>query len=265
MDLDVEYGEYLQQTAKLTHKQQDYLRSLSSDIFADATQILNKDISAWEDIKISDKSRLFRGLESRKKISEDAAAKFSQLSLTDVSNKVRRDITDVSELTLTDMKRFFAPSRFSLFSIDMPLVVNEDYEYGKQESTLCEGGYMYYLRFFNLAMVDYDTQDLSTIEKLLSKLPLTYRIYETFNGYHIFITSLQIPYSSEEVPELLRSLGCDEYYIKFSQKNGYKVRLTKKKDRPETFVAKYIKKIGTAEEFPENLKLLQLHDRLLQE
>ena len=46
-------------------------------------------------------------------------------------------------------------------------------------------------------MIDYDNKNLEELHKLLDKYDFAYKIYETRNGYHVYITSHKIPYNDK--------------------------------------------------------------------
>lgn len=263
MNLDDIYEEYIGSSAELTEKQKLYLEKISTNFFEDASEILERKILSWKDIKNSDTKKLFNKLESKCKIDKETVKKIAKISIADIEKKCNRKIKTREDITISDMKKIFSENKFGLFSIDRPIHIELNYEYGKQESELCDEGYMYYLRFFNLMMIDIDNKNLDDIKKLLLEFGETFRIYETYKGYHIFITSRKIPYNSDMVPEIMAYLKCDSYYILFCQKNGYKIRLNKKKDRGETFISKYLETIGTKDELHENVELMMIHDKYI--
>jgi len=138
-------------------------------------------------------------------------------------------------------KKYFRPIR----NVIEILHSNIDYEIGIQKSKYCKDGFMKYIKFYEMMMIDIDnnhnTDRANDIEKLyilLDKLEekiyakicqyLKYRIYKTRNGYHIFITSHIINYNSKIAEQIARLIGCDEWYILYFKYHGYCVRLSPK-------------------------------------
>lgn len=152
-----------------------------------------------------------------------------------------------------------------------PIVVKPNYEYGWQESPKCPNNKLYYLTFYDFLMIDIDDPvkngilnfDLLEIKLILNYL--TARIYKTYNGYHIFITSETVYYKSEKAKELMDLLDCDLYYSTFSQLNGFKIRLNPKirEKNDELIAAEYLTKLGNQPENPYLLDLLLLHDKYI--
>ena len=58
----------------------------------------------------------------------------------------------------------------------------------------------------------------------------------------------------------MSSLDCDLYYSTFLFLNGFKVRLNPKLRDGEIIAAEYITTIGSEQEDPKLLHLLELHD-----
>ena len=163
-----------------------------------------------------------------------------------------------------------------------PIISTPIYEYGWQESNICPDNKLYYLVFYDLLMVDIDNNDLvpslnnaqlitpdstsnyiNNLDIQLKLYGLTARVYQTYNGYHIFITSHNINHKSLEAQRLMAALHCDIYYMTFSYLNGFKVRLNPKMRDDEYIAANYIATIGCQNEDNELVKLLTLHDDLI--
>jgi len=121
---------------------------------------------------------------------------------------------------------------------------------------------MKYISFRNLMMIDWDTQDLSEIKSLLENVNLTVSIYKTTNGYHGYCLNKRLLYWKFSTLKYMKILKCDWWYIVYSHKYGFTVRLNKKfKDEP--FVEKYIETVGTEPILPEFQELLQFKDSLV--
>ena len=121
---------------------------------------------------------------------------------------------------------------------------------------------LFYFSFYNVMMIDWDELTLSEIEEIITKYnednasstsknidsnirnePLTFAIYQTHNGYHGYCVSK--PFAVDfKTMKLMKTLRCDPLYIQHCMKNGFIVRLSKKHDRDEPFVEKFVKYIG---------------------
>lgn len=155
-----------------------------------------------------------------------------------------------------------------------PIISSSNYEYGWQESTKCPDNRMYYIVYYDLLMVDIDSNRnvetlelqvhaLEALEEQVLGMNLTGRLYQTYNGYHFFVTSKPIYHKSAEATSIMDILHCDTYYMAFAYLNGYKVRLNPK-DRPdEAVAATYLRTIGAEPEDPDLVALLHLHDTYL--
>ena len=159
---------------------------------------------------------------------------------------------------LEDVDKFFA------MSFNHIINASNKYEYGWQTSNKCLDNKMYYLKFYDLMMIDIDNIEkspdiLNEIKSTAMRLNLTIRIYETYNGYHVFITSMKINFRScLNIGRCFKNY--DPYYLAYSFKVGFKIRLNFKLNRNETYVAKYLETYGEEKEIKSLLKLLSLHD-----
>jgi len=150
-----------------------------------------------------------------------------------------------------------------------PIISNESYEYGWQESDKCPNGKMYYITFYDFLMVDIDDINLniSHLNDMMIELGFVGRLYRTYNGYHLFLTSHSFYHKSKETKEIMLLLGCDLFYITFSYLNGFKIRLNPKIRDEEYIAAEYHSIIGPYQNIPENTQLLHflsIHDKYLQ-
>jgi len=79
-------------------------------------------------------------------------------------------------------------------------------------------------------------------------------IYKTYNGYHVFLMSHCFGYYDNDTQNLMKFLGCDQWYIVFSCKNGYKIRLNPKSNRPdnmpETVISDFVMSYGKGKPLP---------------
>jgi hypothetical protein len=212
-------------------------------------------------------------------------------TLTELRQILKREDVYLDKITLNEYHRIVQvkinPKSLRLFTINHPITITEDYEYGWQESKLCPEGKMFYLKFNTLCMLDLDADvrsisqrleddgsveaetqeaakfDLQRIEALTLEMDLTVRIYATHNGYHIFITSRPIHYSDPDLEVITAKFESDIYYRIFCQRFGYKIRLNAKLGREETIIAKFVAAFGHQPEDPQLLDFLAVHDAYL--
>lgn len=158
------------------------------------------------------------------------------------------------------------PDKFSLWIKEHPILSEDEWEFGYQESTLFNDNKMYYLKFYNMMMLDFDN---FTLDELLDHLKqfdkFRFRIYQSYGGFHVFIISRMIPYNHPLSSELAKEMLSDIYYNMFSYKTGYKIRLSKKIGRNEIFVSKYIMDYGDIKKsvHPLCAQLIKIHDYFL--
>lgn len=192
----------------------------------------------------------------------------------DEINKVLKRDVIIEELTRFELQRIMNTlyNRHALGAkvYNHPIISTGNYEYGWQESSKCPDGKLYYIVFYDLLMIDLDTNiDVSMIQSLLlerlSQLKLTGRLYKTYNGYHLFITSKSLNHKSNETKYVMGVLGCDIFYNTFSYLNGFKVRLNPKLRDNEIVAAEYIGVIGEEPEDNNLLQLLGMHDEYIRE
>jgi hypothetical protein len=193
---------------------------------------------------------------------------------------LKRDVV-IETLRQFDVKKILNVLRFSdNFSpkiFNHPIVSTYYYEYGWQESKASPDNQLYYLAFYELLMIDLDNYgpmisnsessnnliDIECLDNKLKSLELTARIYITYNGYHIFITSHFIHHKSDYAWYLMSELNCDVYYMIFSHLNGFRVRLNPKLRADENIAAQYITTVGLGSELSDLCELLNFHDSLI--
>ncbi len=131
-----------------------------------------------------------------------------------------------------------AKKKTSLFVKECPLTVEENWEYGYQYSQLCPDSKMYYLKFFDMLVIDWDNTNLEEVQQRCSMTKgMTWAIYRTHNGYHAILLNKKISYDSAEALALMNMMSCDPFYISFSSRNGFKLRLSPKINREEKCIA----------------------------
>lgn len=224
--------ESLQKEFKISEKQKEFIIKLcnNEDIFKKISEIIKTEVKDWDDIK-------------------------TKYQVSSIINTLKRKQKDFKQKDVD----------FSIKIKETPIEVTEGYEIGYQYSNYGKDQKLYYIKFFDMMMLDYDgeTNTLEYIKTLIKKYDYSYRIYKTYNGYHIFITSEYLRYNNYQF--LMRKFCCDEYYCKFTFKYGYKVRLNPKIDREEEIVATFIESYNPKNipEKDELIELLKIHDKLL--
>lgn len=117
------------------------------------------------------------------------------------------------------------------------LIDNEDYYIAIDMLTNT-----YYICYRNLMMIDCDNYKFEgDIIATLVKYPhLYFRIYQSRNGYHVFILNKSFDYKSDESIELMINLHCDFYYTVYTYLRGWCVRLNKKRPEQEDILYKWV-------------------------
>jgi hypothetical protein len=131
----------------------------------------------------------------------------------------------------TSVKLISYTMRRSLLKPQRLLIDENDYYVGVDLNTNT-----YYICYRNLMMLDIDrykqdagTDTLNDIKSKVAARPeLAFRIYESRNGYHLFVLNRGFDYTSDEAIRLMWELGCDYHYIVYSHLRGWSVRLNKK-------------------------------------
>lgn len=185
------------------------------------------------------------------------------------------DVYDYNDIRLYDIRKLIKTnSDLNLLSMiqdrsNIPMNKTKvlkhtvDYEYGIQESKYCLNNEMYYLKYFDIMMLDYDNKSLEEIYLLLDKR-FSYRIYKTFKGYHVFIVSNRINYN-EQIQLVITSLfKADTMYSYYSYFNGYNIRLTPKIGYDERVTNEFIGTFGDSPADPdiENILINTLENNI---
>lgn len=264
------------QNYQLSDKQKYFIKSLCDHIYPNqsvfdiVSDLMGKPISDWSDLSSKDVRILISKLINRKPITPSQTVMIQgSFTIDDINTKLRLDppVSNYSDLNNWHVKRLLATvKKFNLRPVDHPLEATIDYEYGYQDSDLCKDNKMYYLKLYDLMMLDYDDIDYDHMLNILEPYldDSCFRIYETHNGYHVFVMSRTFNYSDPSATRLMKQLQCDDYYVMFCHKNGYKIRLSYKLDRNETFLAKYLWTVGNEDLIdPECERLIKIHDKYI--
>jgi hypothetical protein len=188
-------------------------------------------------------------------------------------NKIlKKDYKDISELTSKDCSVL----TFKLKSMGMFLVKfidKDNYEFDTLEYTssyvLCnqynkyKKSNMKILILRKMLMLDYDDKSYEEIQEILQKTREKYRVYKTFKGYHAYCVSKEYSSKNYKTLQIMYDLGCDPLYISYTYFFGWCVRLTKKLDREEPFVERFVGSIGTGESLEILLDVLDKKDEFI--
>lgn len=165
---------------------------------------------------------------------------------------------DFSELTHSDIcslfKKFAVPVSVDIRNLDYIIKEEtDDYIIGEQFNKRTGNKIMDIIAFKNLMVLDYDIKGcsektkselLKSIVDRLSVEPYSFRIYETFGGYHVYCTSKIFSYKSHSTYSLMKRLECDPFYIGFTKYVGFAVRLNRKPNRDEVFIERFVTNIN---------------------
>lgn len=280
MDLQTLKLKYRKKPAsKISEKQKLYLESLQNKhnvTHEQLEQVLDKSFVSYSELTHADCSAIIRYFKSNViPLSEKQNAWLRSIfgdDMSVISKLCKREITDYDQLFINDIKRLtkYNPSfnfhkfvmNFKMRCNDQAIDCGDGYEYGKQHSEYGVDGWMYYIKFNYLMMLDYDDcEDIQPhISKLLQACPsFILRIYKTYNGYHVFIMSHEFDHYSIQNVLFMNSMGCDPWYAAFAYKNGYRIRLSKKKDRDETYIHQFVDEVCG----PEATERLAINDELI--
>lgn len=259
---------YNAQREKTTDKQINYIQSLYNATGTHKSEFTERVHNA----NVLEEQQVFVLIEDLKR-----KVPISPIQLIQILNQFdEEDILSIlkksiDELTLKDGEILLSgPDKFKPWIKEHPIISEEHWEYGWQESDQFLDDKMYYLKFYDMLMLDIDSREQSeeTLEKLIDCLKsytnLRFRVYQSYGGFHIFITSSLIKYNDEIVFGLTKALGGDIYYALFANKTGFKVRLSPKLGRTESFISKYICDVGASKVDPVCEELIKIHDFYIQ-
>jgi hypothetical protein len=258
-------------TVTLSVKQINYLENLCANLdvlpLAAATTYLKRQIHSMYELTRMEFIRFIYHLRAKQPLRPH---QLQEIRENYVEEKLAV-IFKVPEIRYEELRYFhyqvLFENRFKTTYHDHPLengrVGECDYEYGWQESALCLDGKLYYLKFYDFLMLDYDKL---TLEEVLAKLQpflaeYQFRIYQTYAGYHVYLISHQM--NHRYAKEFMRQLDCDFFYTKFVYNNGFKIRLTKKEGRPEEFLEKFCLEVGEGQQDSRCLSALEIRARFL--
>lgn len=281
LDLTETWHRFKNRSFEISAKQRFFIEKLMQSLGIEGeqprldylTEMMRRPITSWKDLNPDEVSKAIYILKQRQKPSRPTLAEVKKLYSIDEINQIFSKqkypnlITDYEELTqgrtnlLLNQKK-----RFKTIYKDHPIEATMDYEYGWQDSPLCQDSRMSYLKFYDLLMLDYDELSYDEVIAILQPMRDShyFEIHQTHNGYHVFLLSELLNHRNAAATALMTRLKCDHFYILFCYDNGFKIRLSKKLDRDETFIARVVGRYGNEALLnPECQKLLDLFHSFL--
>ncbi len=285
MDLTATWQEFKARPFTVSAKQQSLILTLAkklkptapstdAELFAQLSIYLKREISGWADLKADDISRVIYILKSQQAPTKtDLKIVSDSYMLEEVNHTLLKANPHHQPMTAYDCLNHGQVQlllgykrRFKTQYQDHPLTANVDYEYGWQESPLCHHNKMYYLKFYDLLMLDYDDITHQQLIDILTPLAndCYFEIHQTFNGYHVFLMSELLNHRDPRAKQLMINLKTDHYYMMFCYTNGYKIRLSRKLGRDETLISKSVGTFGNAQKLNRDCqKLLEIFSQHL--
>jgi len=172
-----------------------------------------------------------------------------KLSIDKISTILQREIKTYEEITLFDFNSLLLHPSVSIFRLISNIApvkhffiteYSTDYEIGfTYLSHKTKNCFIKYIKFYNLFVLDYDLNKDQTKESLLKKIKesldirFSYKIYETYNGYHVFLLSCPIQHNSKYMLNLASAFKSDPFYILYTHYYGYSIRISHKIGRNE--------------------------------
>lgn len=212
-------------------------------------------------------------LESKKK----KLVHVENLDFDEISKILKKQIHTIDDLTRFDYYRLsttpkynfsYCLTHFNLKNQDCIIESHFEYEYGYQMSDLIDNGKLYYLKFYDFMMIDYDAIQLDDVISILENYykdndDILFYIYKTYNGYHLYYMSSLCSHVDKSTCFTMRNLHCDPWYILFSHKNGFKIRLSKKKDRNENLIQEFVTSWGNGKAHQKCLQYISILDHYM--
>ncbi len=276
-----------ERTNNITVGQLDYVKRLidklisqsyiywAMSFFVDKDRLFNKclqkqfSVTDSSAIKYRDYSKLVKSIECSVKLTKEELEIIEKLfTPEEVVNICSKKVDQLCMNDLKKLLRYNANISFNIMINDASnipknknhiLQATDSYEYGIQESKCCHNNEMFYIKFYDMMMLDYDTNNYSTVIKYLEpfKNDYVFAIYSTFKGYHVFIVSEVHSYNNEQSIQLALLMGCDPMYIVYCKYNGYNVRLSPKIGYDENITHEFVEFYGQGIILPEFRKLIK--------
>jgi hypothetical protein len=257
VEYDANYESY-----KITEKQIAYIKTLIEEVYnpEEKEKYLNIDLISL------DKVQIFNLIKELKKIIPAnmlyLTSLYHRFSGWHIKKLLKKEDGDAI-ITQYDAELILkTPDKFSLWLKEHPIRSEEHWEYGWQENSAFTDGKMEYLKFYDMMMLDYDNFEYDElISHLKGFVNHRFRIYKTYAGFHVFITSDIIPYNSDYSKDISKYLLSDIHYNIFCSKTGYKIRLSPKLGRTEIKLCEYITDLGTVPTNELCSYLIKVHDK----
>lgn len=242
----------------------DYNRLISIIEDWKKTKPSDKQIKALEELGITDFTNinkitaltLIEDLNKKKKLNEEQLTFLkNNISISEINEVLNENKTkDYEELTMYEFKKICKSIKFSFNNIivnyipkryNLPLIYSFDHEVGVSQERANLSNYIYYIKFYEMLILDFDKITFEEVTERLKPLnKLLFRIYKTFNGYHAFCISDKISYNSNEAIEIARITNCDPWYIIYFKYHAYCIRISAKHNRNEENVHTFVSDFG---------------------
>ena len=201
-----------------------------------------------------------------KHILDSQSIQLSKFTNKDVNELNHKDIVEIFKILDIPMTPILNNYKYIIEYEDSQL----NYIIGRQLH-LKKNTEMKLICFKDFVIIDWDIPKDTNKKEFLKELkirlhnfPYTFYIYETYNGFHGYIMNQKMWFADWNTIKLLKELNCDEFYIGFTRKVGFVVRLNKKTDRNEEFIEKFVCQINDYPILNENQLLLDIKDDLIQ-
>ncbi len=255
-DIDLDYDKvYLifqeWKLQKPSEKQINLIKQLSSDYDTN-------NLTKYEAIN------LIEDLHKKKLINEDQINVLkNNISIEEINKQLKINLLNYNKIikginfSFKNIVNGYIPKRLNL-----PLIISSNYEIGISQERSDLNTYIYYMKFYDIMVLDYDNINY---EELINRLKIfkdkfLFRIYKTHNGYHVFIISHYISYNSNEMILISNDLKCDPWYTIYCKYHGYCIRISPKNGRNEEYTHKFITNYGLGDINFEIMKYINLFD-----
>ena len=267
----------------ITGKQKIYLINTYNNIYLNknidellifCNSIISREIKQIDNLNYSETKLIIDKLHTKLKIINFG----NEIGIKNLSILLNKKINSINDLTRKDYNNIiFNPNiNFNHCLDNLHLIFKKekiierylDYEYGEQDTEICENNTMKFLKFYDFLMLDYDNINENQLDNILTNSELNlenhlFYIYKTFNGFHLFYMTETLLHNKKETAFFMKMMNCDSWYIIYSYKNGFKIRLNKKKNRNEEYIHKFLKKCGKSKPNLKCLEYINIIDKYL--
>lgn len=154
-------------------------------------------------------------------------------------------MTSIDQLTRAHVKQLFNILRpLSCVVPHRPVICNGIFEIGYQPATTSFEA-MYYIKFFSMLCINVNNITQSELASILKVYlsELTFAIYETTRGYHLYCVSCQFAFRDTLARYIEHAFKVSSECIQFTMHNGWHTRLTHRTN--DTFVERYVGRLGS--------------------